>query len=248
MAEQTIADSAPSRAPRPTLGENLARAVAADIRAGVYVSGQELPSEQQLADLYSMSKRAVRDGLQLLSSQGLIKTHQGKRALVTELTPVAVESYFELAMERDEAAISELLEFRLAVEPSAARLAAVRRQPEHLRRLQAALALLRDADDDLDARLPADLEFHAAMLEAASNRFFSAVVQSLASALASERIQAGRTADAVGIEHAESTRQHAVLLDAIEAGDPAGAEDAMRAIIERSQRYITKQAGAALTA
>jgi GntR family transcriptional repressor for pyruvate dehydrogenase complex len=229
------------RRPRKTLGESLALSVASDIRQGAYVSGEELPSEQQLAERYGVSKRAVRDGLQLLSSQGLIKTRQGKRALVTDLTPVAVESYFELAMEDDESAVGEVLELRLAVETRAAALAAVRRTPEQLSRMRAALQLLEDAKDDLDARLPADLEFHGALLAASGNRFFIAVAESLAAALASERIQAGRTADAGGIEHAESTRQHSTLFQAIESRDGAAAEEAMRAIIERSQSYVTKR-------
>ncbi|MFC7716086.1 FadR/GntR family transcriptional regulator [Nonomuraea recticatena] len=114
---------------REPLGTRVAALITEHIGRHGLADGDELPSEAKLAEEYGVSQRIVRDALRALSQQGVIRTRQGKRAVVSELRPVAVHSYFKLAMEADGSAIDELIELRLALETKAAGLAATRISP-----------------------------------------------------------------------------------------------------------------------
>jgi len=53
---------------------------------GVYKEGDMLPSENELCQLYGMTRPTVRQSLSTLSGEGYIKKHQGKGSIVHNLT------------------------------------------------------------------------------------------------------------------------------------------------------------------
>lgn len=55
-----------------------------DILSGVYPAGELLPSEQQLADQYNVSRNTLRQALAILGEDGLIIKSRGKGTLVAE--------------------------------------------------------------------------------------------------------------------------------------------------------------------
>jgi len=86
-----------------------------------------------------------------------------------------------------------------------------------------------DAGDDLEAIVAADLTFHRRLLAATHNDFLGQVAQVIAIGLA-ERDKF--------VHHANPTDDpvpsHRAVLDAVAAGDPDGAERAMRALVDKS--------------
>ncbi|MFI6299154.1 FadR/GntR family transcriptional regulator [Nonomuraea sp. NPDC050790] len=221
---------------RALLGTRVAALITDYIRKQGLKEGDELPSEAKLAEEYGVSQRVVRDAFRSLSQQGVIRTRQGKRAVVSELRPVAVHSYFRLAMEADGSAIDELVEMRLALETKAAGLAAARITDGELEALR---ALLEEADavgDDLHRRVELDLAFHLGIVKAARNRFFTAVLEALSDVLANEREKGKELTEFLGETHAESDAEHKALLLGLGTRDAALAEQQMRAHLERVQR------------
>ncbi|MFI6393513.1 FadR/GntR family transcriptional regulator [Nonomuraea sp. NPDC050547] len=221
---------------RALLGTRVAALITDYIRKQGLKEGDELPSEARLAEEYGVSQRVVRDAFRSLSQQGVIRTRQGKRAVVSELRPVAVHSYFRLAMEADGSAIDELVEMRLALETKAAGLAAARITDRELEGLR---ALLEEADavgDDLQRRVELDLAFHLGIVKAARNRFFTAVLEALSDVLANEREKGKELTEFLGETHAESDAEHKALLLGLGTRDAALAEQQMRAHLERVQR------------
>ncbi|MBB5082148.1 FadR/GntR family transcriptional regulator [Nonomuraea endophytica] len=221
---------------RALLGTRVAALITDYIRKQGLMEGDELPSEAKLAEEYGVSQRVVRDAFRSLSQQGVIRTRQGKRAVVSELRPVAVHSYFRLAMEADGSAIDELVEMRLALETKAAGLAAARITDRELEGLR---ALLEEADavgDDLQRRVELDLAFHLGIVKAARNRFFTAVLEALSDVLANEREKGKELTEFLGETHAESDAEHKALLLGLGTRDAALAEQQMRAHLERVQR------------
>ncbi|MFD9943816.1 FadR/GntR family transcriptional regulator [Nonomuraea sp. NPDC059023] len=221
---------------RALLGTRVAALITDYIRKQGLKEGDELPSEARLAEEYGVSQRVVRDAFRSLSQQGVIRTRQGKRAVVSELRPVAVHSYFRLAMEADGSAIDELVEMRLALETKAAGLAAARITDRELEGLR---ALLEEADavgDDLQRRVELDLAFHLGIVKAARNRFFTAVLEALSDVLANEREKGKELTEFLGETHAESDAEHRALLLGLGTRDAALAEQQMRAHLERVQR------------
>ena len=115
----------------------------------------------------------------------------------------------------------EIFEFRRAVEPEAARLAAARRTNEQLRRLQ-------EANDQIDQSLEtqrfrlADSQFHLGITDAAQNSWMREAVERARSAV-------WMPADPL-YDHVfrTATAHHGQILDAIRAKDGEAAAQAMR--------------------
>ena len=123
---------------RVPLGSLIADALARDIGDRGLRHGDALPSEAELADRFNVSVRVIRDALRTLSNQGIIETSQGKRAVVSDLRPSAVEAYFKFAASNDQDAIGELFDVRIALESRAARLAAEHATDDDLHRIREA--------------------------------------------------------------------------------------------------------------
>jgi GntR family transcriptional regulator/GntR family frlABCD operon transcriptional regulator len=55
------------------------------ISDGVYMEGDLLPSENELCQLYGMTRPTVRQSLSILANDGIIRKHQGKGSIVHNL-------------------------------------------------------------------------------------------------------------------------------------------------------------------
>jgi GntR family transcriptional repressor for pyruvate dehydrogenase complex len=223
---------------RVPLGQRVADALARDIVERGLRDGDPLPSEAELATRFQVSVRVVRDALRALSNQGIIATSQGKRATVSDLRPSAVEAYFKFAVANDQQAIAELFDVRIALETRAAGLAAENATSEDLERIAGASAEMARSRTDVERYAAADLDWHAAIVDAAHNRFLSGINAALAEILRRERTQgaqlrarAGGSADATRLDHAR-------ILDAVKAADRSAAEAAMLEHLERASRVF----------
>ena len=209
---------------RQTVGATVAELLRDRIREN-YAPGDELESEAALAAEFGASQRAVRDALRILTQQGLIETHQGKRATVGSLRPVAVSGYFQMVLEEDHASMADLIEMREALESRAARYAAERIDDEEIAALEQTFEAIENAAD-VDARVQLDLRFHALISRASGNRFLASLAESMSSVLEEERRRGHELSH--GRNHGKSDEEHALILDAIRRRDPEGAELAMR--------------------
>src|SRR3954452_7896293 len=99
--------------------EQIAERLADDIRSGVLVPGERLPSERDLARTLEVSRASVREALASLAVSGVVETRHGAGTFVVGLPP---------SEPPHDASPSAVLEARLALEPAVARLAAARAQ------------------------------------------------------------------------------------------------------------------------
>lgn len=129
------------------------------------------------------------------------------------------------------AARQDLLELRSAVEPTAARLAALRTDPAVAERLAAAAERMRGAldADDPEAFTAADVDFHTTLFDGTGNPLIGALL-SLVGAALDDRI---RIVADHGIS-AEAVELHATLAAAVAAGDSDRAGSTMEALIRSS--------------
>lgn len=210
------------------LGTRIARQILDDVRGTNMVAGVTLPSESEYAERFGVSQRVVRDALRLLSQQGVVETHQGKRAVVGELRPAAVQRYFEIAVGHDESAIDELFELRQAIEAKAAARAAERISDEEVETLAALLAEARQPGLQLDKRVQLDLQFHQRIVQLSGNRFFEAIVDALSGVLETERRREQLLCESLGANHDTSYGEHQSLIMALSSHDSALADQSMR--------------------
>jgi GntR family transcriptional repressor for pyruvate dehydrogenase complex len=218
-------DDVVERAPR--LSEIVARRLAATIRTGGFVPGQKLPTEKELAERYEVSRVVVREAMSQLRSEGLVDTRQGLGAFVAAEPEKAL---FRLDEDADaKGNLRHIFQLRIAIEGTAARLAAINAKPADIDEMRAALASLKEAIENQRDGTDADSRFHAAIAHASSNpylsRFLAFLGANLRAAIGQARSNtAAHLPDRVMLVEAE----HEAVMSAIAAGDGPAAELAMR--------------------
>jgi len=221
-----------SRGPHlPTL---VASSITREIAEGRLAPGDRLPTEQALAATFGVSRNVVREAIARLRSEGRIWSQQGRGAFVSDARQPSI-----LKIEHDGQspgeALQALFQFRAILEVQAAGLAATGRGDEDLARMAAALHDMTQALYGSLAWLRNDLAFHSAVAAATRNGYIVQVLGFVAERVQdSMRTAADRPSDDMA---AVTEREHRRILHAIEAGDAAAAEAAMRAhLAEAAQR------------
>lgn len=161
----------------------VAQKLAVAIISGDVQAGKLLPNEDDLRLEISVSRTAYREAVKVLTAKGLVEARpkSGTRAAPRERWNLLDTDVLSWHFEADpnEKFIRDLFELRRFVEPSAARLAAQRRTPGDISRIEAAYRAMVDNPPYADVTIRADLAFHEAIFGAAQN----AALQCLASAV-----------------------------------------------------------------
>lgn len=232
------ASQAPARAAgaRRNLARELVDVLGDRIRHGTLEPGARLPAESGLMAEHGVSRTVVREALQRLQAQGLVRTRHGVGTFVVgpaAMAPLALAPR-ELATLED---IVAVLELRLALETEAAALAAARRDERRLRTMRRALADFEAAVHAGEDAVAADLRFHLEVARATGNHHFA----QLMSALGAEMIPRARLTARRPRGSDERTyllrvnSEHQSILDAIEAQDADSARAAMRIHLANSR-------------
>ncbi|MFB2532948.1 FadR/GntR family transcriptional regulator [Paracoccus sp. p4-l81] len=184
-----------------------------------------LPTERDLAEQLGAGRRAIRRALEVLEDEGLVWRKHGSG---TYAGPPPVTRTIAHPPAASPTALIQMIEARLVLEPDIARLAAQRIAPEALRRMRQCAARIETAED-VDSADLWDSALHREIAVAAGNPILLALFDHLNlwrhdAGMRRIRLRARR--------HAGSVRpvldEHRLLLDAIAAGDEAGAARAMR--------------------
>ncbi|NMP23643.1 FadR family transcriptional regulator [Sulfobacillus sp. DSM 109850] len=141
------------------------------IREGAYQPNDKLPSLQEMARVLKVSKSTIREGLAALVAKGIIDVRHGSGYYVRP-SKVAAKS-----MPEESPDLGQVLFVRQLLEVSAARLAAVNRNDDHLAVMAGCLARMQR--EDWEEALGADLEFHLAIAGASGNQVLEQVIGSL---------------------------------------------------------------------
>ncbi|MFS2054997.1 GntR family transcriptional regulator, partial [Variovorax sp. CT11-76] len=113
-----------SLAPAVRLADQVADALAAEVRSGRLSEGDRLPTESALAEQFGVSRTVVREAVSRLKSLGLVDSRQGSGVYVRA---AGVEPLrFELPHVASREAVIQMVELRRALEAEVAALAASR--------------------------------------------------------------------------------------------------------------------------
>lgn len=105
--------------------ETTVEQLATAIRLGVFVDGDQLPAERDLAERLGVSRNTLREAIAALRESGLVTTRRGRGG--GSVVTYAGHAPREIADSvRHGSALADALDFRRVVEPGAARLAATR--------------------------------------------------------------------------------------------------------------------------
>jgi len=230
--EQDTADM--TDAPAPGSGLRVRRVRAAyrqvadqlreQILTGTLPSGTRLPSEAELTGLFGVSRSTVREALRLLASQHLIDTTRGVTGGSFVSNPDAdsiadnLGGTLGLLVNTRSMTVSDLLEARLILEPSAARLATERADAEALDMLRATAASTSTLEPDRGFVVHWD--FHTTLVSATGNPLLQLMCRPINEVLHS-RLDRDRISRA---EWERVDRDHVDIYEAVTSGDAEAAE------------------------
>ncbi len=144
-------------------------------------SGDQLPSEKDLAEQFGLSRVTIRDALRVLESQGLIEIKVGARggAFVARPSAQPVSESLTNMLRLRRTTVRQLAEARLVVEPQVAALAARRATARDLKAMAGAIESARAGRAARDPYfIPHSVAFHIALAEAAKNQVLLFAVNS----------------------------------------------------------------------
>ena len=144
--------------------QEIANQIKKSIFDRTYVSGDKLPSENDLAELFGVSNVTVRQAIRILESSGLLFTKPGVDGgiFVAEANTTAVSSYLSDMLKLKRVNQSDLTMTRMMFEPDVAALAAMVWQDRDLDDMVDNVQQARNAlkKGDLDACRLSNLSFH----------------------------------------------------------------------------------------
>ena len=238
-AEPASRAEGPSRNLTFAMLESLGRAIV----TGAY-HGRRFPTEAELAAEHRVSRSVTREAVKMLTAKGLLSARPRTGTIVqpascwnlfdTDVLRWLLERKFSLEL------LSQFSELRIAIEPAAAGLAARSRDAAALEAIRAGFRRMEAAEAGEDDTLEADIAFHIAVLAASANPFYMQFRDVVETALRTSIRFTNRFKG-----HTASLPAHHAVLAAIEAGDEAGAREAMRAIIADVMALIADAAGKA---
>ena len=169
MENEKMSDApAPPQTGSTAIATRLKRA----ILDGRYPYETKLPPERDLAEFFSASRGTVRAALRRLEDNGMLDRRVGSGTFVIykpeEQRPEVSDSVSEDIVETTSPL--ELIESRLAIEPSMLRLAVMNATTRDLERMRSIVEELETCGDDPNRFSTADEAFHLCLAAASHNR------------------------------------------------------------------------------
>ncbi|SFR44411.1 FadR/GntR family transcriptional regulator [Litoreibacter janthinus] len=219
-----------------TLSDAAYESVLAMIAGGEFAVGSKLPSEEVLSQQLEVSRPILRRALKQLREDGVISSRQGSGSFVMRRPEGVMLQFAPIGSIAD---IQRTFEFRAAIEGEAAYIAAQRRDENDLKRLRSALAELDRCVQAGELGVDADEAFHEAVCTASDNKYFLAARSSMKSNILTgmnltRSLSMTKTKDRLALVQQE----HYAILDALVAGDPPAAREAMRVHVLNARKRV----------
>ena len=215
---------------RVTTAQSAAHQILELIRGGTWVAGDKLPTEKELGEQLDIGRSTVREAMQILATLNVVQPMPGQGTFIKAPTTADVlrGDLIGFLIGRPDAI--ELLEAREMIEPTVARLAALRGTQSDF----AAIEALLDAHAAALARGESVAEhaarFHVLMAEASHNKVAVVFMSSILDLLTHRGRRIDHIPDYLNHELAE----HRALLAALRSGDAEHAAASMLAHILES--------------
>jgi len=221
--------TAPARSHSARVVDHLGLAIV----SGRQPEGSLLPGDTELLERYGVSRTVLREALKTLSAKGLV---QARARVGTRVRPRSAWNLFDPDVLNWHAEsglrpefLGHLAEVRMALEPEAASLAALRRTPDELETIESWFRRMAAPEISPEDFVTADLGFHLSIAAAASNPFFISI-SALIEVVLVAMLRISSPADD-NERLADSLEQHRRIMQAIADQDPEAARHAMHTVI-----------------
>ena len=197
-----------------------------EVVEGMLSPGSRLPTEQQLADKFGVSRNVIREAVAQLRADGIIEARQGVGAFI-----LAPEKRAAIRIDQDALKnadnIEQLFELRCILETQSATLAASRHSRTQLKAIKDHLDRMSGGERWEEGSIEADLSFHREIARATGNEYIYSFISFVCGQIRQSIHYARYTNplhDLVDVNVAEHVR----IYDALAVSDPKAAGQAMR--------------------
>lgn len=217
------------------LSDQIARHLCDYIEEQQLRPGDSLPSEVELARQFEVGRPTVREAINALAGNGIVRVSSGKPPVVGAIEATHLSRLIAHGLTTQQISALDTLALRSFIEERSVMLAARHRTPAHLDALHAALDDMRGSVGDLEAFSAADIRFHKTLALASGNPLVALIIDGIADvAMISSISGLRRIRDAD--EWRETLALHAQIAAAVDAGDAAASGEAM-------QRHFARATG-----
>lgn len=208
------------------------------ITKGKLNPGDKLPPERELSEQFKISRPVIREGISALSFLGVVQRKQGKGNYISDnLNRSIINNSFKYTLISKEKEVEDLLEARKTIECELIRLAALRKTPFHLEKLEQKIQELKYCKKTNFKRVQLDFEFHLLIGEAAKSK----TLQDLQIAMGDKVMEIMKVGIFLPEALIKTEAEHIMMYKAIEDSDAERARKIMERHIEQLKtRHIRK--------
>ena len=204
------------------------------IDEGKLRTGDQLPPERELAKIFRVSRYSVREAIQVLQDQGVLKSRLGSGTYVIWGKEPSVAELLAAAIESEKGKIKDIFEFRYLIEPAIAYLAGKNASAKDIETLEDLLERQRRAGD-VSGMNELGEKFHLALAEATNNVVFYNVALRINDILSKTRTEISTDTDTM----AEFIRGHSEILEAVKLRDPERARQKMTEHLRSTEGIVS---------
>jgi GntR family transcriptional repressor for pyruvate dehydrogenase complex len=204
------------------------------IEQGKLKTGDQLPTERELAEAFKVSRPSVREALRALESQGFLMSRQGDGTYVSQQPIELLIEPFASVILKEKFDQLELFEMRRLIEPQLAYLAAERATPAEIAEMDQVVDIQEQELANSKPTPTPEKTLHDLIFKAAKNKILISIMDSLMDSLAESRDKylqvEGRPQKSLG--------RHRDILAAIKTGDGELAANMMREHLEETESML----------
>jgi DNA-binding FadR family transcriptional regulator len=214
---------------------------------GRLVTGQTLPAERELKEMFNISRGTLREALRVLEQKGLIeiKLGVGGGSVVKSVDGSQVSESLGLLIRSQKVCLTHLAQFREDVEGIIAAQAARHRKAEDIKKLKQllsrALECVQIGRSQRDQFIDIDKQIHMTMAEITGNPIYISVLHSIHDNI---HRYYDRFLSMAEIELRENYQDLCDMVEAIENCEANRARDLARHHVKRFNRYMQQRGDA----
>ncbi len=219
---------------KASLSKQIAEQLRAAIVSGQFKIGERLPTEDELAQRFGVSRPSVREALKRLAAQNLVRAKRGPSGGNFVVKP----SFGDLAESLSGAAtllvgmgaldIEEIMQARRTLQGSCLALAVNHASAQHIENIEIALQRQQDPTISDEAFCQADVAFHRALVDATDNGMLRFVMYTVIEAL----IPVTNMVVTVVRERSDIISLHRQMLDHLKQGNASELQASMDALLD----------------
>lgn len=220
------------------LSKKIERQIREAIMQKIFLAGDKLPGEFELAEKFGVSRTAIREALQMLSGRGLVDIRKGSGVYVSEIDMSnVVDPFYQLLdMKCGEASLLHLIRVRLFMEPEITKIAALHRTDNDVQNLQELFIKMKSFMDNPEEMIESDIKFHRQISSATNNPIIPIIMEPIFQLLHKFISSTYRQSHAPDL----AIQYHESLLKFIKDKNPDGAYNTMKRHMQEAEQHVIK--------